>query len=107
MSTGDKPALTKSALIARLTAEQPHLSERDVELAVSGMLECMSAALAAGERIEIRGFGSMCLHYRGARVGRNPKSGEDVHVPEKYAPHFKPGGKLRRDVNRGGGDDDA
>jgi len=86
MATGDKSAVTKSALVARITRDQPHLSEQDVELAVNSILERMIAALVSGERIEIRGFGSMCLRYR-------------VRVPEKYVPHFKPGAALRRRVN--------
>ncbi|MGR3983818.1 MAG: integration host factor subunit beta [Gammaproteobacteria bacterium] len=99
MATGDKSAVTKSALVARITRDQPHLSEQDVELAVNSILERMIAALVSGERIEIRGFGSMCLRYRPGRTGRNPKTGEEVRVPEKYVPHFKPGAALRRRVN--------
>ncbi|WP_423911073.1 integration host factor subunit beta [Candidatus Spongiihabitans sp.] len=93
--------MTKSELVAYLTSEQPQLSETDVELAVSSILERMATALANGERIEIRGFGSMTLHYRPPRVGRNPKTGEKVDVPEKYVPHFKPGANLRKRVNSG------
>ena len=97
----EQPRLTKSELVAYLTSEQPQLSETDVELAVSSILERMATALANGERIEIRGFGSMTLHYRPPRVGRNPKTGEKVDVPEKYVPHFKPGVNLRKRVNSG------
>jgi len=61
----------------------------------------MSAALAAGDRIEVRGFGSFSLHYRPPRVGRNPKTGEAVQVPDKFVPHFKPGKELRERVNNG------
>ncbi|CAJ2376682.1 MAG: integration host factor subunit beta [Gammaproteobacteria bacterium] len=103
MSADGKPALTKSTLVALITRDQPHLSEQDVELAVNSILERMTAALVSGERIEIRNFGSMSLHYRPARIGRNPKTGEAVRVPEKYAPHFKPGAALRRRVNAGKG----
>ena len=95
----EQPTLTKSELVAYITADQPQLSEADVEMAVNSILERMANALASGERIEIRGFGSMTLHYRPPRVGRNPKTGENVHVPEKYVPHFKPGANLRRRVN--------
>lgn len=94
--------LTKSELIAYLTSEQPHLTETDVELAVNSILDRMSGALANGERIEIRGFGSMALRYRPPRIGRNPKTGEKVHVTEKYVPHFKPGANLRKRVDGGG-----
>ncbi|MFP5350903.1 MAG: integration host factor subunit beta [Gammaproteobacteria bacterium] len=93
--------MTKSELINALAAEQTQLEYRDVELAVKELLEQMSAALAAGERIEVRGFGSFSLHYRPPRVGRNPKTGAAVHVPDKYVPHFKPGKELRERVDNG------
>ena len=93
-------ALTKSKLIAHLTADQRQLSEIDVELAVNNILKRMASALANGERIEIRRFGSMTLHYRPPRVGRNPKTGNKVHIPGKYVPHFKPGLGLRKQVNK-------
>lgn len=95
----EPPALNKSALVAMLTNELSQLSETDVELAVNTILERMSDALSDGERIEIRGFGSLTLHYRPARIARNPKTGEKVQVPEKYVPHFKPGVGLRERVN--------
>ncbi|MNN77358.1 Integration host factor subunit beta [compost metagenome] len=63
------------------------------------MLEQMAHALAAGDRIEIRGFGSFSLHYRAPRVGRNPKTGESVRLDGKFVPHFKPGKELRDRVN--------
>ncbi|HEX20181.1 MAG TPA: integration host factor subunit beta [Acidiferrobacteraceae bacterium] len=91
--------MTKSELIAALADQQPQLEYKDVELAIKELMEQMSLALAAGERIEVRGFGSFSLHYRPARVGRNPKTGASVHVPEKYVPHFKPGKELRERVN--------
>jgi integration host factor subunit beta len=100
----DQPTLTKSELVAFITQEQPQLSEQDVELAVNSILERMASALVRGERIEIRGFGSMTLHYRPPRVGRNPKTGEKVQVPEKYVPHFKPGANLRKRVDEGARD---
>lgn len=90
--------MTKSELIAALADQQPQLEYKDVELAIKELMEQMSLALAAGERIEVRGFGSFSLHYRPARVGRNPKTGASVHVPEKYVPHFKPGKELRERV---------
>ena len=92
-------AITKSEMIDILAAEQPQLAYRDVELAVKGLLDCMAAALAEGQRIEVRGFGSFSLHYRASRVGRNPKTGDAVVVPEKHVPHFKPGKDLRERVD--------
>ena len=91
--------MTKSELIELLAKKQPQLAYRDIELAVKTMLEYMSASLSTGERIEIRGFGSFSLHFRPARSGRNPKSGEPVSLPAKYVPHFKPGKELRERVN--------
>lgn len=91
--------MTKSELIDVLADDQDHLAYRDVEEAVRKIIERMSAALATGERIEIRGFGSFSLHYRPPRIGRNPKTGESVALEGKYVPHFKPGKELRDRVN--------
>ena len=91
--------MTKSELIERITAHQPHLSPRDVEFAVKTMIEHMSQTLAGGNRIEIRGFGSFSLHYRAPRIGRNPRTGESVGLTGKFVPHFKPGKELRDRVN--------
>ena len=93
--------MTKSELIELIAASQTQLSSRDVELAIKTILEQMSQALATGERIEIRGFGSFSLHYRGPRRGRNPKTGDAVELSGKYVPHFKPGKELRERVNVG------
>ncbi len=94
-------AMTKSELIDLIAAKQSQLSVKDVELAVKTVIEQMAETLAAGERIEIRGFGSFSLHYRAPRIGRNPKTGESVGLAGKYVPHFKPGKELRDRVNAG------
>lgn len=91
--------MTKSELIAQLAARFPQLVAKDADYAVKMILDAMSDALARGDRIEIRGFGSFALNYRPPRTGRNPKSGEKVHVPEKYVPHFKAGKELRERVD--------
>ena len=91
--------MTKSELIDVLSAEQNQLGYRDVELAVKVILESLTSALSGGERIEVRGFGSFTLHHRRARVGRNPKTGNSVTVPDKHVPHFKPGKELRQRVD--------
>ena len=88
-------------LIEIIARKQKHLPAKDVELAVKHLLEIMSDALANGERIEIRGFGSFSLHFRPPRLGRNPKTGEAVALAGKYVPHFKPGKDLRERVNAG------
>ncbi len=91
--------MTKSELIARLAERNPRLVARDADEAVNTMLDAMTDALASGQRIEIRGFGSFALNYRPPRVGRNPKSGDRVQVPAKYVPHFKAGKELRERVD--------
>ncbi|MFC5302658.1 integration host factor subunit beta [Azospira restricta] len=91
--------MTKSELIARLATRFPQLVAKDADFAVKMMLDAMSEALAKGDRIEIRGFGSFALNYRPPRVGRNPKSGDKVSVPEKWVPHFKAGKELRERVD--------
>ena len=91
--------MTKSELIEILSRRQPHLKSDDVDLAVKSLLEMMGGALAHGERIEIRGFGSFSLHYRPPRLGRNPKTGDSVALPAKHVPHFKPGKELRERVS--------
>ena len=91
--------MTKSELIARLAMRFPQLVAKDADFAVKMMLDAMSEALAKGDRIEIRGFGSFALNYRPPRVGRNPKSGDKVSVPEKWVPHFKAGKELRERVD--------
>src|SRR5512139_2864817 len=93
--------MTKSELIARLAERNPRLVARDADEAVNTMLDAMTDALAGGQRIEIRGFGSFALNYRPPRVGRNPKSGERVQVPAKFVPHFKAGKELRSRVDHG------
>ena len=92
--------MTKSELIELIADKQKHLPAKDVELALKQMLEIMSDALATGQRIEIRGFGSFSLHYRPPRQRRNPKTGEAVALSGKYVPHFKPGKDLRERVNQ-------
>ena len=91
--------MTKSELIEVIAREQSHLAYRDVELAVKCIIEQMSQALASGQRIEIRGFGSFSLHYRPPRIGRNPKTGDSVALAAKHVPHFKPGKEMRERVN--------
>lgn len=82
--------MTKSEIIDILSRKQSHLSSRDVENSVKLLLDKMSEALSNGGRIEVRGFGSFSLHHRLARKGRNPKTGDQVELPPKYVPHFKP-----------------
>lgn len=91
--------MTRSDLVEELANRFGQLTHRDAEFAVKAILDAMNDALVRGHRIEIRGFGSFALNYRPPRVGRNPKSGEKVEVPEKWVPHFKAGKELRERVD--------
>jgi integration host factor subunit beta len=90
--------MTKSELIRALNEKLPDSRLDDVELAVNCLLKHMADAIAKGERIEIRGFGSFDLHHRPARIARNPRTGEAVNLPAKVKVHFKPGKEMRNRV---------
>src|SRR3954466_23395 len=91
--------MIRSELVARITAQNPHLYERDCEAVVNAILGRIKDALAAGERVEIRGFGAFSTKDLQARQGRNPRTGESVVVAEKKAVHFKPGKEIRQRLN--------
>ncbi|SDI31879.1 integration host factor subunit beta [Propionivibrio dicarboxylicus] len=91
--------MTRSDLIELLAARFPLLTAKDVDASVREITDAISLALLAGRRTEIRGFGCFALNYRPPRIGRNPKSGEVVNVPEKWVPHFKAGKEMREAVD--------
>ncbi len=91
--------MTRSELIARLAEANPHLYQRDVERIVSTVFEEIAAALEAGGRVELRGFGAFSVKRRDARTGRNPRTGAAVEVDEKHVPFFKTGKQLRERLN--------
>lgn len=93
--------MTKSELIARLAELNPHLYQRDVERIVTTIFEEVTAALARGDRVELRGFGAFSVKQRDARQGRNPRTGETVEVSQKAIPFFKTGKQLRERLNGG------
>lgn len=93
--------MTKSELIAELAADNPHLRGDDVEAIVGAIFDEITAALARGDRVELRGFGAFTVKRRDARTGRNPRTGAAVAVVEKIVPFFKAGKELRERVNRG------
>lgn len=99
MTEGVKDDMIKSQLIQKLADENPHLYQRDVERIVSSVFEEITDALAQGDRVELRGFGAFSVKHRDARVGRNPRTGESVEVPQKRVPFFKTGKDLRDRMN--------
>jgi integration host factor subunit beta len=92
--------MTRSDLVEELANRFSQLTHRDTEYAVKAILDAMNDALVRGHRIEIRGFGSFSINRRPPRLGRNPRSGESVAIPEKRVPHFKPGKALRETVDQ-------
>ena len=96
--------MIKSELILHLAERNPHLYQRDIERIVSTVFDEISAALARGDRVELRGFGAFSVKQRPARTGRNPRTGDAVQVAEKFVPFFKTGKELRERLNSGIGD---
>lgn len=92
--------MTRSELIAHLAGANPHLRLPDVELIVATIFGEITAALARGDRVELRGFGAFSTKSREPRTGRNPRTGEAVAVTAKAVPYFKPGKELRERINR-------
>ena len=93
-------SMIKSELVQHIAAQNPHLYQRDVENIVNAILGEIIAALARGDRVELRGFGAFSVKHRPARTGRNPRTGAHVSVERKYVPFFKTGKEMRERLNR-------
>ena len=91
--------MTKSGLIEAVAEKTPHISKKDTEIVVNTIFDSMTQALKKGERVEIRGFGSFQVKIREAREGRNPETGEPVHISAKRTPFFKVGKELKEMVD--------
>lgn len=91
--------MIKSDLVRTLAEQNPHLYQRDVENIVNAILTTIADALARGDRVELRDFGSFVVKKRAVRMGRNPRTGEAVGVPEKVTPHFRAGKEMRQRLN--------
>ena len=91
--------MIRSELIQTIADDNPHLFQRDVERIVNTVFEEITDAMVHGERVELRGFGAFSVKQRGARLGRNPRTGEAVSVDSKSVPFFKTGTLLRDRLN--------
>ncbi|WP_448585981.1 integration host factor subunit beta [Thermaurantiacus sp.] len=91
--------MIRSELIEAIASANPHLTQRDAERVVATILDAIAETLAAGGRVELRGFGAFSTRQRGSRTGRNPRTGAPVAVAAKRVPHFKPGKELRERLN--------
>ena len=90
--------MTKADLVEQI-ADDVELSKKDSEIVINTVFRCIIDALAEGDKVELRGFGSFRTRKRRSRVGRNPKTGDRVDVPDKKVPFFKPGKNLKKLVN--------
>ena len=91
--------MIRSELIQKISDENPHLYQRDVERIVNTIFEEITGAMSRGDRVELRGFGAFSVKKRDARTGRNPRTGAAVEVEEKHVPFFKTGTLLRDRLN--------
>jgi integration host factor subunit beta len=91
--------MIKSELVQKLSEQNPHLYQRDVENIVNAILNEIANALSRGDRVELRGFGAFSVKNRPARTGRNPRTGSKVAVTEKFVPFFKTGKEMRERLN--------
>lgn len=91
--------MIRSELIQKIADENPHLYQRDVERIVNTIFNEITDAMSQGSRVELRGFGAFSVKKRESRTGRNPRTGESVHVDEKHVPFFKTGKLLRDRLN--------
>jgi integration host factor subunit beta len=95
--------MIKSELTQRVLAQNPHLFLRDAEKVINAILGEIVAAMARGDRVELRGFGAFCVRHRSARNGRNPRNGAFIAVNQKNMPHFKPGKEMQQRLNKAQG----
>jgi integration host factor subunit beta len=91
--------MIKSELVSKLTEQNPHLYQRDIEQVINAILDTITDALAQGGRVELRGFGTFTAKKREPRTGRNPRTGEAVSISEKVAPVFRTGKEMRHRLN--------
>ena len=82
--------MTKSELVQKLAEANPHLYQRDLDVIVTAIFDEIAAALARGDRVELRGFGAFSVKHRDARIGRNPRTGDSVRVAESTFPSSRP-----------------
>ena len=91
--------MIKSELVQRIAGQNPRLFHRDIDNIVNAILDAIIAAMARGDRVELRGFGNFSVRRRSARIGRNPRTGTIVSVEEQSVSYFKSGKEMRRRLN--------
>ena len=91
--------MTKSELILKITSKNSYLYHKDVYKIIDTLFNCVTKALKNGDRVELRGFGTFTTKLRNARIGRNPKTGDPVAIPQKKLPFFKMGKSMKERIN--------
>ena len=91
--------MTKSELILKITSKNSYLYHKDVYKIIDTLFNCVTKALKDGDRVELRGFGTFTTKLRSARIGRNPKTGDPVAIPQKRMPFFKMGKLMKERIN--------
>ncbi len=91
--------MTKSELILKITSKNSYLYHKDVYKIIDTLFNCVTKALKDGDRVELRGFGTFTTKLRNARIGRNPKTGDPVAIPQKKLPFFKMGKSMKERIN--------
>ena len=91
--------MTKSELILKITRKNSFLYQKDIHKIIDTLFDCVTKALYNDDRVELRGFGTFTTKHRNARIGRNPKTGEPVAIPQKKMPFFKMGKSMKERIN--------
>ena len=91
--------MTKSELIFKITNKNSYLYNKDVYKIIDTLFNSVTKALKDGDRVELRGFGTFTTKLRNARIGRNPKTGDPVAIPQKKMPFFKMGKSMKERIN--------
>ncbi len=90
--------MTKSELIENVASKHPNITKKHIEYIINSIFKSIKNSLSSGEKVEIRGFGSFKIREKSSKVGRNPKTGSRVEVPDKKTPYFKPGKEIKESL---------
>ena len=90
--------MTKSELIESIASQHPNMTKKNIEFIINSVFKSIKDSLQKGDKVEIRGFGSFKIRETSSKVGRNPKTGSKVNVPDKKVPYFKPGKEIKESL---------
>ncbi len=90
--------MTKSELMENIAEQHPNIAKKHIEFIIKSVFDSIKQSLQNGEKVEIRGFGSFKIREKSSKIGRNPKTGSKVNVPDKKLPYFKPGKEIKESL---------